>query len=586
MVIEFTLAPPAANLPLPRVAGVRIMRRITFRWTGIFHREAFDRMHKIFAPLLLIVAMSQTFDLSAASLVNNRTKTANGVVEGTFNAATGVRAFKGIPFAQPPVGELRWKPPVPAASWQGIRRADKFGPRAMQRPIFGDMAFRSDGVSEDCLYLNVWTPAKSTRQHLPVLVYFYGGGFAAGDGSEGRYDGESMAARGMVAVTVNYRLNVFGFLAHPELSQESPQHASGNYGLLDQNAALRWVAQNIHAFGGNPTQVTIAGESAGSISVSAHMVSPMSQGLFARAIGESGSLLGTLTPVPLAEAEQIGLKFATNSGAGSLAELRAMSSEKVLEATGRPGAPWFGLTMDGLFLRQDPFEVFARGQQAKVALLVGWNSEEMNYRAVLRQAEPTLENFQAAIKQLYPKDWESALKAYAPADSSQVLQVATDLASDRFIAFSTWKWADSHNKTGGKAVYRYYYAHPRPAMRPEMGNATPGLAGGVTRNAGTSPPPPPAQGAVHSAEIEYALGNLDKNKVFAWTPDDYKVSQIVQGYFANFIKTGNPNGKGLPDWPALGKTGAASFMRLDVQPQAQTEQHADRYLFLDRQRDK
>ena len=178
----------------------------------------------------------------------------------------GYASFKGIPFAEPPVGDLRWKPPQPAKRWEGVRKADKFGPRAMQRAVFGDMNFRSDGMSEDCLYLNVWTPAKGKDERLPVLVYFYGGGFVAGDGSEPRYDGESMARRGIVAVTVNYRLGVFGFLAHPELTKESPHHASGNYGLLDQNAAFRWVRQNIAAFGGDPARVTIAGESAGSIS--------------------------------------------------------------------------------------------------------------------------------------------------------------------------------------------------------------------------------------------------------------------------------------------------------------------------------
>jgi para-nitrobenzyl esterase len=541
-------------------------------------------MRKVYPSFLFCMALLLSTQLRAASLAENQAKTANGILQGTLDPATGVRSFKGIPFAQPPVGDLRWKPPVPPANWEGLRKADKFGPRAMQRNLFGDMMFRSDGMSEDCLYLNVWTPAKSTRTHLPVLVYFYGGGFQAGDGSEGRYDGESMAARGIVAVTVNYRLNVFGFLAHPELTKESPQHASGNYGLLDQNAALRWVAQNIAAFGGDPARVTIAGESAGSISVSAHMVSPLSKGLFARAIGESGSLLGALPAAPLPEVEQTGLKFATNSGAASLAELRAMPAEKVLEATGKPGAPWFSLTIDGLFITEDPWSDFASGKQAKVPLLVGWNSEEMNYHAVLGSAEPTVENLQKAIKRLYPNEWEKPLQAYSAADASEVIQVATDLASDRFIAYSTWKWADAQNTTGGKPVFRYYYARPRPAMRAEMGNATPGLAGGVTRNSGNNPPPPPARGAVHSAEIEYALGNLSKNTVFAWTPDDYKVSEIMQGYFANFIKTANPNGRGLPKWPAMGKSDQVSFMRLEVQPQPEIEQHRDRYLFLDQRK--
>src|SRR5205807_1266214 len=219
------------------------------------------------------------------------------------------------PFAAPPVGDLRWKPPQPVTRWEGVRKADRFSPRAMQPPIFGDMVFRSNGMSEDCLYLNVWTPAKSSKERLPVLVYFYGGGFVAGDGSEARYQGDSMAHKGIVALTVNYRLGVFGLLAHPELTKESPRHASGNYSLLDQTAALRWVQQNIAAFGGDPKKVTIAGESAGSVSVSAQMASPLSKDLIAGAIGESGSIIGTLSAVPLAEGEQNGLRFATNVGA-------------------------------------------------------------------------------------------------------------------------------------------------------------------------------------------------------------------------------------------------------------------------------
>ncbi len=480
------------------------------------------------------------------------------------------------------MGDLRWKPPQPVKNWKGVRRADTFGPRAMQMPIFGDMNFRSNGMSEDCLYLNVWTPARSDKDRLPVLVYFYGGGFVAGDGSEPRYDGESMARRGIVAVTVNYRLGVFGFLAHPELTQESPHHASGNYGLLDQNAALRWVQRNIAAFGGDPKKVTIAGESAGSLSVSAQMASPLSKGLMAGAIGESGAMINpTLPPIPLAEAEKLGSRFAEAAGAPSLAALRALSAQQILEAAGKGNPFRFASTIDGYFLPKYPVEIFAAGEQAHVPLLVGWNSEEMGAQAVLGQEEPTTENFAGAVRRLYPEHADQVLKLYAASTPDEVVQAATDLASDRFIGYSTWKWFDLCRKTGGKPVYRYFYAHPRPPMTAAMAGATPGLAGGVQRGKATEAPPPVSRGAVHSAEIEYAMGNLASNKVFAWTPDDYRVSEVMQGYFANFVKTGNPNGPGLPDWPAANADSTLPIMRLDLDSRAEPEPHRDRYLFLD-----
>ncbi|QJW90524.1 carboxylesterase family protein [Spirosoma taeanense] len=533
-----------------------------------------------------LILLAMVLQLSPAAFAQEgkspQAKTANGVLEGTLEPS-GIRSFKGIPFAQPPVGDLRWREPQPTKNWTGVRQANKFGPRAMQRAIFGDMGFRSDGMSEDCLYLNVWTPAKSEKERLPVLVYFYGGGFVAGDGSEARYDGENMASKGIVTLTVNYRLGAFGFMAHPELTKESPHHASGNYGYLDQSAALRWVQQNIAAFGGDPKRVTIAGESAGSISVSAQMASPLSKNLIAGAIGESGSLLGTLPPTSLSEAEQSGVKFAEQVGAKSLAELRAMPAEKLLEATANPNTPRFSSNVDGYFFPKSPFAIFAAGEQAKVPLLVGWNSEEMNYRMVLGKEAPTTENYTKAVQKLYGERSAEALKAYASAADTDVEQVATDLAGDRFIGYSTWKWADLQSKTGGgQPVYRYFYTRPRPAMTPEMGDAAPGLAGGVVKGNNTAAMKvPPARGAVHSAEIEYAMGNLATNKVYAWTPEDYKVSETMQNYFANFIKTGNPNGSGLPNWPKANSGNTVQYMRLDVDSRAETEKNRDRYLFLD-----
>jgi para-nitrobenzyl esterase len=390
-----------------------------------------------------------------------------------------------------------------------------------------------------------------------------------------------MATKGIVAITVNYRLGVFGFMAHPEITQESLHKASGNYGFLDQAAALRWVKANIAAFGGDPNRVTIAGESAGSISVSAQMASPLAKNLIAGAIGESGALVNSsLGPMPLAEAEQNGVQFATSIGATSLAQLRALDATQLLNEAGKPGVPRFTANLDGYFFPKSPTAVFAAGEQAKVPLLAGWNSQEMDYRAILGQEAPTKENFTKAVQRLYGERADDVLKQYAATTDEEVMQAATDLAGDRFISFSTWKWIDLHAKTSGKPVYRYLYSRPRPEMVPEMGNASAGLAGGVVKDA-NAPKAPAARGAVHSAEIEYAMGNLATNKVFAWTPEDYKVSKVMQDYFANFIKTGNPNGAGLPKWPTATSGSAGQYLNIDVNTRPETDKTRGRYLLLD-----
>jgi para-nitrobenzyl esterase len=524
-------------------------------------------------PAMGLGSMNMAFAQSGSN-AGLQVTTKQGVVEGTLES-TGVRSFKGIPYAAPPVGDLRWKEPQPAASWTGVRKADHFGPRAMQPPIYSDMVFRSDGMSEDCLYLNVWAPAgaslmgpgnaggnSSGGKLLPVLVYFYGGGFVTGDGSESRYDGESMATKGIVALTVNYRVGIFGLFAHPELTKESPHQSSGNYGVEDQAAALHWVRDNIAAFGGDPQRVTIAGESAGSVSVSAQMASPVSKDLFAGAIGESGSLLGALPPIPLVKAEENGVAFARNAGANSLADLRAMPADKLMQATMTPVRFHFSMTIDGYFFPNSPQAIFKAGEQAHVPLLVGWNSEEGGYGSVMGNSPLTKANYEAAIQKMYQGHGDTILQVYAVEDDSNSIKaVATSLASDRFTGFSTWRWADLQSKTGGHAVYRYFYERPRPAT----------VAGG-----------PAGYGAVHSAEIEYAMGNLAGNKVFAWTPDDYTVSKILQGYFENFIKNGDPNGPGLPKWPANYKGKEVWVQHINVDTRSEPEQHRDRYEYMEK----
>lgn len=508
--------------------------------------------------------------------------TENGVIEGEFDIKTNIQSFKGIPFAQPPVGNLRWKAPQAVSNWTGIKQTKKFGPRAVQSNIFGDMGFRSDGISEDCLHLNVWSPAKSANEKLPVLVYFYGGGFAAGDGSENRYDGENMAKKGIVTLTVNYRLGIFGFFSHPELTKESPNRASGNYGFLDQNAALKWVQANISQFGGDPKRVTIAGESAGSIAVSAQMASPLSKNLIAAAIGESGgSFYPTLAPVPLAEAEKTGLEFGQKIGAKSLKDLRAMSTLELYQKSSGTSMGVFKSTIDGYFLPKPLPEIFEAKQQAMIPLLLGWNSEEMTFRALNIGKDLTNESYAAKIKELYGDKAEEVLELYPAGNPEITEQSATDLAGDRFIAYSTWKWFDLHRKNSSQPVYRYYFSKPRPEMRDKDLEA--GLAGGVIKkdkNASKSPKP---KGAVHSAEIEYAMGNLATNKDYAWTEDDYKVSETMMNYFANFIKSGNPNGDKLPTWPIAKDEKNPEIMVIDLESKATNAENDARYLFLDKE---
>ena len=523
-------------------------------WRHPLHRGAAAvAMMMLACTALPAGATAPTVSLTAGTIAGNSS------TEGDV----ALREFHGIPYAAPPVGALRWKPPQPVAPWSGVRKAQRFGPRCMQRPIFSDMVFRSDGVSEDCLYLNVWAPAQATGNKLPVLVYFYGGGYVAGDASEPRYDGASMAAQGIVTVTVNYRLGVFGFLALPALAAESPQHAAGNYGLLDQNAALHWVRQNIARFGGDPAKITIGGESAGSMSVSALMASPLSREVIAGAIGESGALIAPLAPLSLAVAQQRGEKFMAQVGADSLAALRAMPADALLQATADESTPRFAPDIDGYFLTESPAATFARGAQAAAPLLLGSNSQEGSHVGLLDGKAPTPANYRAALDRLFGAQAQRALALYPGNDEEAVKRSGTALAGDMFIAHSTWRWMDMHRHTGNAAVYFYYYDQPRPAKRQP--------AAGETADAG----------AVHSAEIEYALGNLDGNPVYAWTTDDRETSRMLQGYFAQFIKHGNPNGEGLPEWPAATES-AGGLLRqtIDAHPHSAADNGAARQAFL------
>ncbi len=508
-------------------------------------------------------------------------KLLTGMIEGNYDTQTGIQSYLGVPFAKPPVDELRWKAPQPLDNWSGIKETKKFGARPMQTVVFGDMNSWSDGVSEDCLYLNVWTPAKRDTKDLPVLVYFFGGGFVAGDGAEPRYNGESMAKKGIVAVTVNYRLNVFGFLAHPELSAEAPYKASGNYGLLDQLAALNWVKENIAAFGGDPDKVTIAGESAGSIAVSYQMASPLAKDLIAGAIGESGAGINpTLAPIPLAEGEKAGVEFVQKTGLSSIAELRKLPARDIYEIYNESGRFGFPVVIDNYFLPKTLPEIFNNKEQAQVPLLLGWNSAEIPGMAFMQGTPYDEQNYIAKVKQTYPDDHKEVLSLYPYSNTKEIEQSATDLASDRFIAYSTWKWFDLHRQNSDQPVFRYLYSKLRPPLVDQ--DLATGLAGGTTTNDSGVKMPEPI-GAPHACEIEYCMGNLHLIKEFAWTADDYKVSEVMQNYFANFIKTGNPNGNDQVNWPAAQNADPnPPVMVLDTESKVIKAQHDARYLFLDK----
>jgi para-nitrobenzyl esterase len=382
-------------------------------------------------------------------------------------------------------------------------------------------------------------------------------------------------------VNPNYRLNIFGFLAHPELSAEAAYKASGNYGVLDQHAALAWVRDNIAAFGGDPDKVTIAGESAGSIGVSVQMASPLSKDLIAGAIGESGAGINpTLAPVSLAEAEKTGSEFLANAGIKSIAEFRKLPARDIYEIYNKSQRFGFPMVIDGYFLTNSLPEIFEAGEQAQVPLLLGWNSAEIPGMAFMQGQPYTPENFISKVKETYPDNHQKVLELYPHANAGEVEYSATALASDRFIAYSTWKWFDLHRKHSDQPVYRYLYSKLRPPLVDQ--SRTPGLAGGTVERGDNAPAMPEPIGAPHACEIEYCMGNLHLVTDYAWTEDDYKVSATMQEYFANFIKNGDPNGEGLPDWPAAaaGDT-TPPVMILDTESKAVDASDDARYLFHD-----
>ncbi len=519
-----------------------------------------------------------TLLLSMSMMAQTQVKAAEGILEG--KDLSGITIFKGVPFAAPPVGNLRWKAPQPVQKWEGVRKATEYGPNPMQEALFGDMNFGTKVNSEDCLYLNIWTPAKTMKEHLPVLIYFNGGGLMAGSGSEPRYAGDAMARKGIISITANYREGIFGFFAHPQLSKETSYKGSGNYGFMDQVAAIQWVKDNIEAFGGDPNRITIVGESAGSMSVSALMASPLCQGLFAQAMGSSGSVMGFNKVLTLKEAEQKGVELAKQIGKKNIKDLRALPAEELMKLAAVKAVPTYNI--DGYFLTEQPTETFAKGNQTKVSLLVGGNNQEMSPWALLAGKQPTVENLKAGAKAMFGDNVDEAFRLYGINSDKDVLeQPGINLASDLFLDYSTWKWGNMHKLTSGQPVYRYRYCHPRPAMA--IKGKVAGLAGGVVDAKEGQPQMPQDKGAVHSADIEYAMGTLPTNRVYDWQPEDYMVSDIFSQYYVNFVKTGNPNGLGLVEWPTTNGKAVAPVLQIDVNTTVKAdEQMEKRYDFIDK----
>jgi para-nitrobenzyl esterase len=474
--------------------------------------------------------------------------------------ASGVRAYKGIPYAAPPIGRLRWRPPEPVAAWSGVRPTRAYGPNSLQGIVWDDIDPYAAGVSEDCLYLNVWTAAApGISARLSTMVWIHGGGFVAGSGAEPRYDGARLAARGTVVVTLNHRLNALGFLAHPELTAESDHRASGNYGFLDLVAALGWVKRNIASFGGDPGRVTIAGESAGSFAASALMASPLAKGLFGRVIGESGALFTSpvRAPASLAEAEAEGLDFMRKVGAKSLAALRVAPADAILAAAPGPG---FRPIVDGWFLPRSPAEIFAAGEQSDVPLMAGWNKDE-GFNFTLLQGDDAKRPYVDLARAIFGEWTEELLQHYPGGSPDVAASSAHALGGDLTIIHPTWAWIEAQKQSGRAEIFRFRF--DRAPLTPQgwFGERD-------SREAG----------AFHAGELLYVFGNLH---AFPWLIEDadHELAKFASSYWINFVATGDPNGPGLPRWPSYRSAGAPVMM-LDAPPRAGPEEWRGRQVFL------
>jgi para-nitrobenzyl esterase len=510
---------------------------------------------------VLALTLSARPSILLAQAKPPRVKAAQGEAQGKWIMAGTQKAFLGLPYAQPPVGDLRWKAPQPQRPWKGVRDATTFGGRCEQWHIWNDYIFLDPGPSEDCLFLNVYAPASANRTStLPVMVWIHGGGFLAGAASEPRYTDSALPSKGVILVTLNYRLNVFGFLASEDLSRESGGHA-GNYGLMDMVAALRWVKSNIAAFGGDPTNVTLFGESAGSFAVNALTVAPSAQGLFQKVIGESGAFFSSSLPMQsMAERVQRDQAWVNALGVTNLAELRALPAEKLIQAAQKQPRISFAPLVDGKVLPESIPQAYAAGKQAHVPSIIGWNRDE---RTGTLSKDMTAAKWKAYATEHYGPHADQFLAAFPGDTDAQAIRSADDFTTAGFIAFGAWKWADAQAATGHAPVYRFRFDRPAP---PEENH-------------------PQGKYAFHSDELEYVFGTLDARHGAVWQPEDRALSAQIVGYWTNFARTSDPNGPGLPHWPRFDGDSKQDkeVLHLDTPIVAHPDSSRPEFEFLDQQ---
>jgi para-nitrobenzyl esterase len=477
---------------------------------------------------------------ATAQTAFNVVQTDAGKISGTVSEDKSVHIFKGIPFAAPPIGDLRWKAPQPVTSWSGIKECTEFAKSPVQgKPNeFGvytrEFLIKDEPLSEDCLYLNVWTGAKSATEKRPVMVWIYGGGFVSGGTNVPIYDGEALAKKGIILVSITYRVGILGFLAHPELTKESPNHTSGNYGLMDLLAALKWVQKNIAAFGGDPANVTIAGQSAGSYGVNYLVASPLAKGYFNKAIAESGAhmLPGKGSGVSLTEAEKGGVTAAGELHAATLADLRKLPAEELLKQNN------FRPIIDGYFLPQVPADIFAANNENQVPLLTGWNEDDAFMGAIKNAADYT-----TGITKRFGNKATEVLKLYPGKTDAEAERSQIRMSRDQMFAVQNYSWIKQQSAKGKAKVYLYRFNRRLPATEAFK-----------------------KYGAFHTGEVAYVFNNL-KFLHRPFEPVDHQLAETMSSYWVNFVKSGNPNGTGLPEWPAFNTT-TNQVMYLSEKPAA------------------